>query len=326
MTRSLVTGGSGFIGTNLVQLLSARGHTVQSLDTVEPRNPAHRSLWVKGDLLDRQGLADALQRFQPEYVYHLGARTDLDGAAIADYPANTEGVSNLVAAIESVESVDRVIFASSRLVCKIGYQPQADVDYCPTTAYGESKVEGERIVRAQCGKARFSWVILRPTSIWGPWFDVPYKTFFLSVARGRYVHPAGHGIEKSFGYVGNTVRQLLQVAEVAAGRVHAKTFYLADYPPIDVAEFATSIQRATGARPVMHVPLALLRATAKVGDMLKSLGFASPPITTFRLANLLTPMVHDLRTLEALCGPLQDGLDAGVEETVKWLRSTRQIE
>jgi len=326
MTRSLVTGGSGFIGTNLVQHLIAQGHTVQSLDTAEPRNPAHRGLWVKGDLLDREGLEGALQRFRPDHVHHLGARTDLEGASIADYAANTAGVANLIAAIESVGTVERVIFASSRLVCKIGYQPQSDIDCCPTTAYGRSKVEGERIVRAQCAKAGFTWVILRPTSIWGPWFDVPYKTFFLSVARGRYVHPAGQRIEKSFGYVGNTVRQLLRVAEVDPGRVNAKTFYLADYPPIDVAEFAASIQRASGARTVRHLPLAVLRAMAKVGDVLKSFGVAAPPITTFRLDNLLTPMVHDLRTLEELCGPLPAGLDAGVEETVKWLRSTGQIQ
>jgi len=47
------------------------------------------------------------------------------------------------------------------------------------------------------------WVLVRPTSIWGPWFDVPYRNFFLSVARRRYVHPAGKRIHKSFGFVGN---------------------------------------------------------------------------------------------------------------------------
>ena len=326
MTRSLITGGSGFIGTNLVQYLSAMGHTVQNFDMAEPKNAAHRSMWVKVDLLDKPSLEGAVHRFQPDCVYHLGARTDLDGQYVADYPANIAGVSNLIAAIESVGTVARVIFASSRLVCRIGYQPENDTDYCPTTAYGESKVEGERIVRAQCGAARYSWVILRPTSIWGPWFDVPYKTFFLSVARGRYVHPAGHRIEKSFGYVGNTVRQLLRVAEVDPGRINTKTFYLADYPPIDVERFATLIQQASGARPVRQVPLAVLRAMAHVGDALKALGVAAPPITTFRLDNLLTPMLHDLRTLEDLCGTLPTGLDEAVAETVKWLRSTGQIQ
>jgi hypothetical protein len=50
--------------------------------------------------------------------------------------------------------------------------------------------------------------MVRPTSIWGPWFEIPYRTFFDATARGRYLHPRGRKVRKSFGYVGNTVYQL----------------------------------------------------------------------------------------------------------------------
>lgn len=320
--KVLVTGGSGFIGTNLVHHLTGLGYSVQSLDIAPPRNPHHAALWRHIDVCARGSLMHAVREFNPDVLFHLAARTDLDGAAITDYPANVAGVTNLIEAARATPSLQRVVFASSRLVCKIGYQPTHNADYCPTTSYGQSKVEGERLVRAGCAGAGFSWVILRPTSIWGPWFDVPYKLFFLSVAKGRYVHPKSVKVLKSFGFVGNTVHQLELAGRAAAGKVHGKTMYLADYPPIEVSALATEVQRATGARPVRAVPLSILRAMAWAGDAAKAMGMRNPPLTSFRLDNLLTPMVHDMAPLEQLCGPLPHSTSAGVAATVAWMRAS----
>lgn len=323
--RVLITGGSGFIGTNLMERLRGKGATLLNADIAPPRNIQHAALWQRVDLCDRGAVMHCVREFRPDLVYHLGARTDLDGAAIADYAANTSGVSNLIDAVLDTPSIERVIFASSRLVCRIGYQPTHDDDYCPTTAYGESKVEGERIVRRRCSGAPFSWAILRPTSIWGPWFDVPYKLFFLAVAKGRYVHPRGVQIAKSFGFVGNTAHQLAVLGRTPDARLTGSTMYLADYPPIEVSQMAGEIQRASHAQPVRSVPLLLLRAMASAGDAAKALGMRNPPLTTFRLSNLLSPMVHDLAPLETLCGPLPFCMTDGVRQTVHWLKAQGEI-
>lgn len=323
--RVLITGGSGFIGTNLIDHLSAPGTEILNVDIAPPRNELHAAHWRQIDLCDRGALTTCIREFQPELLFHLGARTDLDGAGVADYAANTIGVSNLIDAALATPSIARVVLASTRLVCRIGYQPAHDEDYCPTTAYGESKVDGERIVRRRCASAPFSWVILRPTSIWGPWFDVPYKLFFLSVAKGRYIHPRGVHINKSFGFVGNTVHQLALVGRAPADRLNGSTMYLADYPPIEVSQLANEIQKASHAARVRSVPLLVLRAIASAGDAAKALGMRNPPLTSFRLNNLLAPMVHDLGPLERLCGPLPHGLNDGVLQTVTWLRAQGQI-
>lgn len=323
--RVLITGGSGFIGTNLVAHMLGLGHEVLNADISPPRNKAHAALWHRVDVTHREGLLACVRDFRPELVFHLAARTDLDGADVSDYAANMAGVSYLIDAVQASAGVQRVVFASSRLVCRIGHQPAHDEDYCPTTPYGQSKVEGERIVRARCAAAPFSWVILRPTSIWGPWFDVPYKLFFLSVAAGRYVHPQGVRIQKSFGFVGNTVHELETVGRAPASQLQGQTLYLADYPPIEVLALAHEVQRASGARPVREVPLALLRAGALLGDAAKSLGMRNPPLTSFRLANLMAPMVHDLAPLQRLCGSLPHDLRSGVEQTVAWLRSQPEV-
>ncbi len=316
-SRVLVTGGSGFIGTNLVASYRAAGVTVTNADVQPPRNAADADLWAPVDFTRIDDVRALVFRFRPTHVFHLAARTDLGGREIADYPVNVEGVAALLSALaETLPPVVRLVVASSRMVCRIGYQPVSDHDYCPSTAYGASKIETERLVRSTVATP---WVLVRPTSIWGPWFDVPYRDFFLSVARGRYVHPAGRSIQKSFGFVGNTTWQLHRLMTAPDADVLGRTFYVADDPPVDVRDLAYRIRAALGKRPVRNVPLPVLRALARTGDLIEQMGHRAP-LTSFRLANLLTPMVHDLAPLIDATGAAPYGLDVSVPKTLAWMR------
>ncbi len=315
--RILVTGGSGFIGTNLVSAYRGAGVTVRNGDCAAPRNTDDSDAWSPVDITRIGNLRDVFSEVRPTHVFHLAARTDLDGRDVSDYPANTTGVANLITVLaEASPPVHRVVIASSRLVCRVGYQPKSDEDYCPTTAYGASKIETERLVR---GAMDLPWVLVRPTSIWGPWFDTPYRDFFLSVARGRYVHPSGKRIPKSFGFVGNTTWQLHRLMTAPGAEVLGRMFFLADYPPIEVRDFADRISAALGRRSAMAVPLPVLSALAGVGDALERAGHRAP-LTSFRLANLLTPMVYDVSPLSMATGTPPFDLDEGVTITVDWMR------
>lgn len=319
MSRIVVTGGSGFIGTNLVEALVRAGHEVTNLDVKAPSSPDQAPLWRQVDILDADRLTQALRSARPDAVVHLAARTDLNGATVADYRANTDGVRNVIDAA-SAASAGRVLFASSRLVCRIGYQPRSPVDYLPTTPYGESKVVGEQLVRAIRGQP-FEWSIVRPTSIWGPWFHVPYRNFFDAIRHGRYVHPKGVRVHKSFGYVGNSVHQLQGLLAAPVQAVHGEMFYLADYEPIEVLSWGGKVRQAFGAAPIREVPMGLMRTMAGVGDLCASLGWRSVPLTSFRLDNLVTEMLHDTANLQAVCGPLPFDVDASVQRTVGWMQA-----
>lgn len=318
MSRYLVTGGSGFIGTNLVERLRENGQEVLSLDIKPPALAAHRGLWRQVDILDAAALNTVLRDYAPSTIVHLAARTDLNGTSVTDYAANTEGVRNLIDAANAAR-VERVLFASSRLVCRIGYQPRSPTDYLPTTPYGESKVVGEQLLRG-AGATAFDWAIVRPTSIWGPWFHVPYRNFFDAVRHGRYIHPRGLRVRKSFGYVGNTVQQLIGLLQAPHAALHEQMFYLADYQPIEVLDWGERVQAAFRAPPIRQVPVSALRALAHIGDGLAWVGWKSVPLTSFRLANLSTEMLHDTRNLQALCPGLPHGLDDGVQRTVAWMQ------
>jgi nucleoside-diphosphate-sugar epimerase len=317
-TRVFVTGGSGFIGTNLVQLLSERGFEVVNFDRQPPRNPLHEKNYRAGDILDSEVLTSALQSFRPEFVVHLAARCDLDGASLADYAANTTGLRNVISAIGGVGSIRRAVFASSRYVHPTARQPKRDDEYAPFTYYGASKAEGEKIVRAS--GLNIPWLIIRPTSIWGPWFGVPYRGFFDAVRQGLYVHPRGERLYKTYGYVGNAVHQVNQLLAVPAELVHGRVFYVADYEPVEIMEMAEMIRECFEAPKVREVPLGILRAVAAAGDGARKLGWNNPPMTSFRLANLRTQMVYDMSATREIAGLCPHSLREGVRSTVSWIK------
>lgn len=319
MEKIFITGGSGFIGTNLVQYCLDLGANVLNYDIKSPRNTSHDQYWHCGDILDREALSKAVEQFSPDCIFHLAARTDLDGKSIEDYPANTQGVSNMVEAARRVGRLKRVIFASSMYVCKPGYQPKDEYDYLPSTPYGESKIMGEKIVREDAGDA-FPWLIVRPTSIWGPWFEVPYKNYFTAVMRGYYFHPKGLRVTRSYGFVLNAVHLLAKLASCARDMVHSKTFYLADYDPIDLKTWGVMIQEASNSRKITEAPNVAFIVAAKLGDFLQKLGYSNPPMTTFRFNNMRTNVVFDIDEVKSLCGDLPFSTRQGVERTVDWMQ------
>lgn len=318
LTRVLVTGGSGFVGTNLVAFLRAQKDTVQvlSVDINPPRVSAHRDHWRSADVRDARMMAEVFTGFSPDLVVHLAARTDLAGRTLSEYDANTEGTRVVLETIAAHPSVRKSVFASSRLVCRVGYDPRDFSDYCPPNFYGESKVVGENLVRA-CGPS-LNVCVVRPTSLWGPYFATPYREFFDAVRKRRFLAPRGRTIEKSFGYVENSVYQLWKL--LAVPTCAGETLYLCDYDPIEISAFAHCIAEASEVSPPIAVPHMLLGAAGLVGTGLQRARLVKePPLTMFRYKNLMTRMLHDTTRLHELVGPLPFTLSQGVRRTVAFL-------
>ena len=176
--RYIVTGGSGFIGTNVIALLLSKNYDILNIDIREPQNKDHFNYWIDCNICNYDKLRKLILDYDPDYIIHLAARTDLVGEKLNDYSANIDGVKNLMNISTELNELKKIVIASSMLVCELGYFPKNFNDYKPNTLYGESKVLTEKIVK----KFKNSWTIVRPTSIWGPWFGEPYNNFFRLVS------------------------------------------------------------------------------------------------------------------------------------------------
>jgi nucleoside-diphosphate-sugar epimerase len=321
--RILVTGGSGFIGTNLVEEFIRRGDEVVNIDIAPPRNKNHLSAWKKVDILNLVELQKLILKFDPEVIVHMAARTDLAGKHQADYIANTAGVSNIITCVRQLKNHRLTIFASSMLVCRIGYKPISEDDYQPSTEYGLSKVDGELRVRQEAGK-HFSWVILRPTSIWGPWFKSPYRDFFSVVEGGKYFHPLGHRIHRNYGFVLNSVYQITRIIEANGSGLVGRAVYLADYNPIELKQWACKIQEYFKSARVREIPFLFLWLAAKIGDLLTNFGIRYFPLNSFRLNNLMTDCLVDTDPIFNIAGQIPFNLNEGVVITCRWIESERR--
>ena len=286
--------------------------------------PAYQSSpaqFVPCDLLDRPRLLALLADLAPNAVIHLAARADLNETRHLDgYRANTAGTANLLDAIQAAPSVHRAIFTSTQLVCPIGHLPQSDTDFNPATLYGESKAQMERLIRERDG-AGVPWCIVRPTTVWGPDMGAHYRRFLSLLRRGRYFHIGRQPLRKSYGYVKNVAFQYRKILESPTPAIQRRVFYLADYQPLDLRAWAESFRQELQAPPIRTMPVSLARLAAYAGDAAITLRLPPPPLTSFRLRNILTEYQFDLTLTEQVCGPLPYTIDAGITETAHWIQS-----
>lgn len=324
MAKMLVTGGSGFIGTNVVEHFLSGGYEVLSIDIVQPQDINHMHIYKNVDILNLADLKAVFRDFSPEYVIHLAARTDLhEKKNINGYLANTKGVENMVAACSEQNSIERCIFTSTKLVCPTDYKPKSTDDYCPDTLYGQSKVLGEKILKNSTTML-CDWCIVRPTSIWGPWSmspHIPYGTFFQMISRGRYFHPGRSNPAKSFGYVGNAVFQFEKLLDAPREQIDKQVFYMTDYDTFTIKDWADAISMKLKRKKVKVLPALFVQLFAWVGDIMKFCGIKEPPFSSFRLTNMRAD-TSGIPTdpIEKITGSLPYSMERGVEETIAWLR------
>ncbi|MHC4970870.1 MAG: NAD-dependent epimerase/dehydratase family protein [Planctomycetota bacterium] len=253
---ALVTGGHGFLGSHLVELLLARGFSVRCL--LRPDRPAavfaDSSVEVaRGDLRRSEGLAEAVSGV--DLVFHVAGLVTARGPA-EFRSVNVEGTRRLAAAVGRLNrTCRRFVYVSSQAAA--GPSPDGrpvpeDRPPQPLTHYGRSKLEGERVLPdALQGVA---WSVVRPPAIYGP-RDEGILPFFQLAALGFAA-----GLEGPRGRRFN----LLHARDVAEGTLAAaetpaaagRTYFLADehgtgYGYRDVAE---SLERAFGRR-TRRVPL-----------------------------------------------------------------------
>jgi len=316
--KVLVTGGSGFIGTNFIGVLVQKNIKVMNIDIQRPFDSNQDIYWEECDILDREKLYVLFEKFQPTHVIHLAARTDCDETVTVEegYQTNTIGTSNVLGAIKKTSSIKRVIITSSQFVFKTTKDlPKNFTDYRPHTVYGQSKVITEQLTidsNIDC-----SWTIIRPTTIWGPW-DMNYRRQFYTVLqKGFYAHPGKKLCYRSYGYVGNVVHQIYGLFEAPSEKVDKQVFYVGD-PMINVLTWVNAFFMAMHGKKVRVVPCFLFAIMAKIGDLI---GIATRKrfyIDTARFNSMIEPYPVDLAPTFSLLGESYYSLEESVRKNLMW--------
>jgi nucleoside-diphosphate-sugar epimerase len=211
----LVTGGSGFLGSHLVEALVARRERVRVLARPTSRTDHLESLGVElayGDLSDVSSLENALQSI--DRVYHCAALAADWGAWDAFRAVNVSGVDNLMAAALEA-NVDKVIHVSTTDV--YGHPDYPADESTPFRfrgwPYGDTKIEGEQLVWDYHRQHGLPVTVVRPVNIYGP----RSTTFVMEIVDllkdGGMIHIGSGTKPAGLAYVSNVVDLMLRAAD-----------------------------------------------------------------------------------------------------------------
>ncbi|HEX3932294.1 MAG TPA: NAD(P)-dependent oxidoreductase [Nocardioides sp.] len=319
MSRVAVTGGSGFIGSYLVGELVGEGHDVLNLDLRRPQ--AHAEVWREVDITEAAAVTPELERFRPEAVVHLAARTDTLSDDVEDYAGNWVGTEVTCRAAVRVGAT-RYLSTSTQYVHATDTAPDDDQDFSPFTAYGESKVRSEQVTRKVLDGSGTDYVIVRPTNIWGPRHPRYPSEFWRVLGRGLYVHPAvTPPVVRAYGYVGTVTWQLRALLSIADLPSH-EVLYVGDRLLL-LDDWVDAFSVALRGRRARRVSPRVLTTLGRVGDLMGRAGVRAP-LTSSRVGNMIGPSDAPMDRTFELLGESPWTLDAGVAETVRWLRESSE--
>ena len=293
-----ITGGTGFVGSHLIELALASGHDVQALTRRD--QPERASVtWVKGDLSARDGLRELVHG--ADAVIHVAGTISATTAAGFE-EGNVTGTLAMLAAA-TAGGLHRFVHVSS-LAAR---EPKLSL-------YGASKSRGEDLVRS----SGLDWSIVRPPAVYGPGDKETLELFRMAKLGVMLMPPRGR---LSVIHVDDLGRLLLALAAPSAP---SKNLIEPDDGKPDGwthRAFAQALARSVGTRAaVLSSPSLLLRLAARADQLLRG---SNAKLTVDRAAyfahrDWVARAQH--AAPDALWQP-QIATSEGLRETAAWYRS-----
>jgi nucleoside-diphosphate-sugar epimerase len=280
MANYLVTGGAGFIGSNLVEALLADGRSVRVLDDFSTGRRENLDGFlgkielVEGSITDPATCASACGGIQ--FVLHQAALASVPRSVAnpaASHEACATGTLNMLIAARDA-GVRRFVYAGSSSA--YGDTPTLpkveDMPALPRSPYAVAKLAGEHYCKAFSLIYSFETVVLRYFNIFGPrqdpssQYSAVIPLFIMKALAGEGPTIDGDGEQtRDFTYVENAVRANLLACSATPAAVSGEVFNLGCGEQISVNQLWEAIQEATGVR------VASVTGPAREGDVRDSL-------------------------------------------------------
>lgn len=313
MSKYLITGGSGFIGTYFCEALSS--YEVVNYDILQPIFETDAK-YLEGDIHEVDKLAGALEG--ADTLIHLAA-THFDFQKNY-FKTNVEGTASLIKAAEKA-GTKKILFLSSVAVYGSISKPTSELDQPqPDTPYGESKLEAEKLLTEwqKNGPDRLL-VVSRPTVVYGPRNFGNVFNLIKQIDSGIYFHLGTGQNVKSITYVENLVNSCREVLSR-----HERGFYLfnnIDEPQLNTRDLGNLIAKLLGKKIRIGIPGWMAMSLAIPFDLITKISGINTPISRERILKFIssTHFLPDFLSREGIVPKVN--IEDGLSKTISWYRS-----
>jgi nucleoside-diphosphate-sugar epimerase len=337
--KAAITGGTGFIGSRLVERLVEKGYTVRCLVRKSSQVEPLKKLGVElcyGDLLDHDSLRSLTKG--GDLVYHLAAMVTDWGSKRDFYRMNVEATRVLLEASKD-SGVKRFIYmSSSTVVWKSDIWEVHDINDIDESYpypdkyndyYNETKADAERFVTGFHEGTGLETVVLRPSNVWGAGDRVILPRIVLAARKG-ILFPMGSGHRwVSPCHVDNLIHALLLLAE--NGSRGGNIYFVNDGVKIEHIEFLSKLLSAVGVEwaPKITIPYSLAYGFAYAMEKLfRIVNSQNPPVLTrFAVAALAGSRSYSIEKARREIGykPVVN-MDEGLNKLADWIKGIGGID
>ena len=234
MTKVLVTGGAGFIGSHVVDQLLADGYetvVVDDIRTGKLANLPDNIRCYQTDVLSK-GFEGIVAQERPEYICHLAAQISVSSSLKAPQEDATNNILGTIQVLECCRKYDvkRVVYASSAAVYgNPQYLPVDEVHpIVPLSPYGISKHSAEQYMHAYQINYGLPYVVLRYANVYGPRQDAKGEAGVVSIFIDQMLQGEQAVVEGD----GEQTRDFVYVGDVASAHVAALQADISEETPI----------------------------------------------------------------------------------------------
>jgi len=326
--KILVTGGTGFAGSRLVEFLLKKGHDITCLDNQEglffEELAQKGARMVPGSVTDREAVKEAING--AEAVFHLAAAFRVINVPKKVYwDTNVEG-TRIICEEALRQKVEKLVYCSTQGVHGNIQDPPGDEDspVAPADYYQFSKYEGEKVVTEFADKGLKS-VIIRPTAIYGPGdperflflFRLAKKKRFVMFGDGRaYYHPV---------YIDNLVDGFY--AALMSSREKAEPYIIADEEFFTIKELVKKVGQSMDKDVrFLHLPFLPLYMLAAIVEAVCVPLRIKPPLFRRRVDWFRQNRAFVIDRAKKEIGYIpRTGIDEGLKKTAEWYKQESYI-
>jgi len=313
-TKFCVIGGSGFIGTRLLNLFSDNNYQCVNID--KKLSDQYNKISLKCDIREDNKLKKVFKYCDTVILLAAEHRDDVSPVSLY-YDVNVQGTKNVLDAMD-LHGINNIIFTSSVAIYGLNKQnPEESHPADPFNHYGKSKWQAEEILRKwfnEKPKVR-NLTIIRPTVVFGEENRGNVYNLLSQIASGRFMM-VGNGLnKKSMAYVGNVASFIDFCANNMKGN---QVYNYIDKPDMNMNELVNQVEKSLNKKvPAIRLPLWIGMLGGYAFDSLSKLSGRKFSISSVRVKKFCATTQFDAKKVYSSGFDAPFTLENGLDRTIK---------